>query len=170
LHTVIRVEGSTDILPIRHVNVAAFGRDGEANLVESLRRSGALVLSLIAVVDNRVVGHVGFSPVILERSPAGFRAVGLAPVAVLPGFQRRGIGAALIRRGLAECSALRFGGVVVVGNPLYYSRFGFLPASRFDLRCEYDVPEEVSMALPSGQAGFAGCSGLVRYDGAFASV
>jgi putative acetyltransferase len=108
--------------------------------------------------------------VTIERSPVGFRAVGLAPVAVLPEFQRQGIGAALIRRGLEECSALGSGGVVVVGDPLYYARFGFLPASRFGLRCEYDVPEEVFMALPAGEAGFIGCSGLVRYDRAFANV
>jgi putative acetyltransferase len=166
----IRCEGASDVPAIRRVNVAAFGRVGEADLVDALRRSGVLVLSQVAVMNEEIVGHVGFSPVTIERTPVGFRAVGLAPVAVLPEHQRRGIAAALIRRGLAECGALGYQGIVVLGDPRYYSRFGFVPAAQFNLRCAYDVPADAFMALSLNESGFAGCSGLVRYASAFAIV
>lgn len=166
----IRPELPSDLEAIRRINAAAFGRDAESQLVDELRRSNSLALSLVAIVDGEIVGHVAFSPVSIEQAPAGFRAIGLAPVAVLPEHQRRGIAAALIRSGLAEITVMGFHGVVVLGDPAYYSRFGFIPASQFKLRCEYDVPPEAFMALSFDEPGFADCSGLIRYDPAFANV
>ncbi len=163
-------ETDADRERIRHVNAIAFGQDGEADLVDALRDSGVLVVSLVAEVNGSVVGHVAFSPVSLECAPEAHRGVGLAPVAVLPKHQRRGIAAELIRRGLAECATLGYSGAVVLGDPAYYGRFGFRPASEFGLRCEYDVPAEAFMALPLVESGFEDCSGLVRYDAAFANV
>lgn len=167
---IIRSETAADRGVIHDVNAAAFGRDGEADLVDALRAAGALVVSLVADVEGMIVGHVAFSPVRIERAPESSCFVGLAPVAVLPEYQRRGIGAELIRRGLAECAALRYCGAVVLGDPAYYGRFGFRPAAEFGLRCEYDVPHEAFMALPLSESAFSGCSGLVRYDAAFANV
>ena len=167
---IIRSEVAADRGAIHYVNAAAFGRDGEADLVDALRAAGALVVSLVAEVEGLIVGHVAFSPVRIELAPESSTFVGLAPVAVLPEHQRRGVAAELIRRGLAECAALGYCGAVVLGDPAYYGRFGFRPAAEFGLKCEYDVPSEAFMALPLSASGFSGCSGLVRYDAAFANV
>lgn len=167
---IIRHETAADRGRIHHVNAAAFGRDGEADLVDALRAAGALSVSLVAEVEGVIVGHVAFSPVRIERAPEASSFVGLAPVAVLSEYQRRGIGAELIRRGLAECAALGFDGAVVLGDPDYYGRFGFQPAAELGMKCEYDVPPEAFMSLPLSESGFSGCSGLVRYDAAFANV
>jgi putative acetyltransferase len=118
----IRKETAEDVLSIRAVVHAAFGRAGEADLVDGLRRSGALTLSAVAVVGSRVVGHVGFSSLTIDgRHPA----LALAPMAVAPDCQRQGVGSALIRWSLEECRRLEHGLVIVVGKPAYYPRFGF---------------------------------------------
>ena len=96
--------------------------------------------------------------------------VGLAPMAVAPGHQRKGIGSHLVREGLARCRAAGVAGVVVLGHAEYYPRFGFVPAQQFGLRCEYDVPADVFMALELTQGALRGVSGLVRYHAAFAAV
>jgi putative acetyltransferase len=90
-------------------------------------------------------------------------------MAVLPEMQRRAIGSALVRRGLEEILAEGFDAVVVLGHPHYYPRFGFLPASRFGLRCEYDVPDEVFMALELRNGSLEHAAGMVRYHPAFAA-
>ena len=167
---ITRSEVAADRGAIHYVNAAAFGREGEADLVYALRAAGALVVSLVAEVEGVIVGHVAFSPVRIERARESSCFVGLAPVAVLPEHQRRGTGAELIRRGLDECAKVGFEGAVVLGDPAYYGRFGFLPAAEFGLQCEYDVPSEAFMAWPLSESGFSECSGLVRYDAAFANV
>ena len=116
-----------------------------------------------------MVGHILFSPVTVEHSskPA---LVGLAPMAVAPGYQRQGIGSALVREGLARCRAAGVEGVVVLGHVEDYPRFGFVPAAQFGLRCEYDVPADVFMALELSPGAFSDVSGLVRYHQAFGKV
>ena len=96
-------------------------------------------------------------------------AMGLAPMAVRPPKQRQGVGAALVREGLVQCRALGCDAVVVLGHPRYYPRFGFLTASRWGLRCEYDVPDEVFMALELRARSLAGKAGVIRYHPAFAT-
>jgi putative acetyltransferase len=96
--------------------------------------------------------------------------MGLGPMAVAPSRQRKGIGSALVRDGLRRCKALGYRVVVVVGHPTYYPRFGFVPAIRFGLRCEYDVPTDVFMAVELEPGALNGISGFVRYDDAFAGV
>ena len=107
-----------------------------------------------------MVGHIAFSPVTIE--PAG-SAIGLAPMAVLPAHQRRGIGGRLVREGLEQLRAAGHGAVVVLGHPEYYPRFGFTRASRFGLRCELDCPDEAFMALELVPGALANRAGLVRY-------
>lgn len=109
----IRKEAAEDIPGIHAVVRAAFARPGEADLVDALRRAGALTLSAVAVGGGRIVGHVAFSPVTIDEHSA----LALAPVAVAPDSQRQGIGAALIRWGLDECRRLGHGIVIVVGEP-----------------------------------------------------
>ena len=91
-------------------------------------------------------------------------------MAVAPGNQRQGIGSALVRAGLDECKKLGFGAVVVLGHADYYPRFGFVPSTRFGIGCEYDVPEDVFMAMELQQGALRGVSGKVKYHPAFGSV
>lgn len=162
---VMRRESPEDVVGIREVVRAAFGRDGEADLVDALRRAGALTLSAVALSENRVVGHVGFSLITIGESGAG---LALAPVAVAPDWQRRGVGSALIRWSLEECRGLGHGMVIVLGEPEYYSRFGFVAAARFGIECPFAVPAEVFMALELSAARAP--RGMVKYRQEFEGV
>lgn len=156
----IRRERPGDEPAIHRVNESAFGGRDEAAIVSALRANGAVTLSLVAEVDGTVVGHILFSPVSID--PAG-AAVGLAPMAVMPGHQRRGVGGRLVREGLELLRASGHGAVVVLGHPEYYPRFGFVRATRFGLRCEFECPDEAFMALELSAGALANRSGLVRY-------
>jgi len=96
--------------------------------------------------------------------------MGLAPMGMAPEFQRRGIRSALVRAGLERCRELGFSGVVVLGHPGYYPRFGFQPAARCGLGCEYEVPEEVFMAMELQPGALGRASGTVRYHSAFRNL
>ena len=165
----IRPEIEADRAAVRTVNEAAFETSAEARLVEVLRRRYPSLISLVAEVEGVVVGHILFSPVCLAGH-ARLNLVGLAPMAVVPDHQRKGIGSALVRHGLAHCKARGSCAVVVVGHPEYYPRFGFVPAHRYGLECEYDVPADVFMVAELETGALDGLSGLVRYDDAFAGV
>lgn len=162
----IRPETRADHAGIRTVLETAFEAPGEARLVDTLRQQAKPLVSLVAELDDRVVGFILFSPVTFADHPE-LEIMGLAPMAVLPSHQRTGIGSALVRAGLAECERLAISAVVVLGHPEYYLRFGFQPASRFGLGCEYDVPDEVFMALELQPGCLAEVSGTVRYHAAF---
>src|ERR1700690_1533670 len=92
-----RVEDSEDRLAIRTIHEAAFGRRHEADLVEALRAAGVVLVSLVAGIDTRIVGHILFSRMSIETASGSVRAAALAPMAVFPGYRRRGVGARLIR-------------------------------------------------------------------------
>ncbi|HWM90745.1 MAG TPA: N-acetyltransferase [Thermoanaerobaculia bacterium] len=169
-NVLLRPEASGDGAAIRRVNELAFGRHGEADLVDALRGEARPFVSLVAVQDGQVVGHICFSPVTIESEDGSSIAMGLAPMAVLPGLQRGGIGSALVREGLEECRRMGQDVVVVLGHPEYYPRFGFVPASRKGLRSEYDVPDEVFLVAELRPGALAGRQGLVRYHPAFAKV
>lgn len=166
----IRDEALEDIEAVRHVNDAAFGRDGEGRLVDELRRQGAAVVSLVAEVDGQVVGHILFSPVTIEGASRPDGIVGLAPMAVLPEHQRHGIGGRLIRDGLDRCRQRGAALAVVLGHPEYYPRFGFVPAPPLGVTCEYPVPDEVFMLQELEPGALEGRRGLARYHAAFAAV
>jgi putative acetyltransferase len=166
----VRSEMPEDVPEIRRINELAFGSPAEADLVESLRVRGKVTHSLVAVEDNRVVGHLLISPVTIGAGgPTGgsFSALGLGPVAVLPEHQRRGLGSAMIRTALDLCCQGGHDCVVVLGHAEYYPRFGFVPASRFGLQCTYNVPDEVFMALELQDGALAGHTGIVRYQPEF---
>jgi putative acetyltransferase len=155
----IRGEAPTDRAAIHAVHAASFPTTYEADLVDALRLAGRLAISLVAAVRDDVVGHVAFSPV---GMPGAMDGVGLAPVAVLPAFRRRGIAAQLIRDGLAECARRDHGFVVVLGDPRYYGRFGFTPARAFRLRDEYEGGDAFQ-ALELRPGAIPAAGGLVRY-------
>jgi predicted N-acetyltransferase YhbS len=126
---IIRQENEGDADPIHEVTAAAFqGRPyscgTEAEIVDALRAAGALTISLVAEDHDEIVGHVAFSPVTINGRPG--RWYGLGPVSVSPLWQRRGIGTALITAGLAQLRALGAAGCVLLGDPAYYGRFGFV--------------------------------------------
>src|SRR2546430_16155116 len=119
----IRDEKPADHLAIHAVHTAAFGRPHEADLVDALRRHNALTISLVTVKHGHIVGHIALSPVTVTSSTTTIEALGLAPMAVLPAYQRQGIGAQLVEAGLAVCRTTPYGLVVVLGHPHYYPRF-----------------------------------------------
>jgi putative acetyltransferase len=160
----IRDETPADVAVIRAVNEAAFAGAQEADLVDALRRDGDLVLSLVADAGDAVVGHVAFSRMQIDDEGTSAPAIALAPVAVLPTQQRRGIGTTLIGDGLRR---LRQSGetlVFVLGEPAYYGRFGFAAAARFET--PYPGPYFQSLALSPR----APSSGTARYARAFAAL
>jgi len=145
---VVRDEAQSDVGAIADVTIAAFAPleisgHTEQFVIEALRSAGALTVSLVAEVDGRVVGHIAFSPVVVSDGSKGW--YGLGPLSVLPTFQRRGIGAALVREGLSRLKILGAKGCCLVGYPEYYKKFGF--ENQPDLLVE-GVPPEVFLALP----------------------
>ena len=167
---IVRAERPEDAAAVRRVNEQAFDSADEANLVDALREGGKVTLSLVAVEDDRVIGHILFSPVVIECPDKQVEALGLAPMAVLPDFQRRGVGSLLVNRGLAECRASGHNAVVVLGHPRFYPRFGFVPASRFGIKSEYEVADEVFMACELSEGALSDCAGLVKYQPEFNEV
>jgi len=156
----IRDEQSDDVAAIHDVVTRAFERPDEASLVEALRAAGKATIALVAEHAGCVVGHVLFSPVTLTGAPF---ATGLAPLAVAPEAQGRGVGDALVRAGLDRCRAGRHAFVVVLGSPAYYGRFGFVPAERHRLTCEYEAPPGAFQVIELVPGTLAGRAGLVRY-------
>jgi len=157
---VIRDETDADVNAITEVTVAAFktleiSNHTEQFIVEALRAAKALTLSLVAEVDGRVVGHIAFSPVTM--SDGAMHWYGLGPVSVLPEYQRKGIGKALIREGLARLKDLDAKGCCLVGHPQYYRKFGFENVAGLG---HEGVPPEVFFALsfdgrfPQGKVTF----------------
>lgn len=164
---IIRPETSDDILEIRRINEIAFGGMAEADLVDALRDAGKIVVSLVAMTGSVMVGHILFSRVAIESSGDAIRAVGLAPMSVKPEWQNQGIGSQLVKAGLGECTKLGFECVIVLGHSHYYPRFGFVPASRFGIRSEYAVDDDVFMALELQPATLARASGVAKYEPEF---
>ena len=167
---IIRVEQPEDVEEIRQINRKAFGAEAEANLVDALRISGIPCISLVAEEGNSLIGHILFSPVTLDGDTAGVALTGLAPMAVLPDWQNKGVGSMLVEEGLRFCRQAGYAAVVVLGHPEFYPRFGFVPSEYFGITCEYDVPAEAFMMLELHDGALEGCSGIIRFHRAFVDV
>lgn len=167
----IRREMPADHPAVRRVNELAFGKPLEADRVDRLRGSCSGLVSLVAVSADQVVGHIFFSPAVIEGECRSLNGMGLAPIAVLPAFQRQGVGKALIGAGIDKMRDSGEPFAIVLGHPEYYTPFGFFPASRFGIRCEYDgVPDDAFMFLVLDEGVTVGLSGVAKYRPEFADV
>lgn len=166
----IRAEQSEDVEAIRDVNIAAFERTNEADLVDRLRQTDP-TLSFVAVEAGRVVGHIFFSLVsVAGQCTQPSSILGLAPLAVLPHYQKQGIGSSLVRHSLSQAANLGFSAIVVLGDPAYYSRFGFITAKEKNLSCEYPVPDEAFMVVELQDGALQNCCGTIKYRSEFAGL
>ncbi len=164
----LREERPGDIPAVRSVNELAFGRPQEADLVDTLRQSCPEAMSLVAEEEGRVVGHILFTPAVIDSGGKSTRGMGLAPMAVLPERQRDGIGSALVEHGLRLLQDSSGPFVIVIGHPDYYPRFGFELASKYGIACQWEgVPDEAFMILVLDEAAMEGVAGLVRYRDEF---
>jgi putative acetyltransferase len=164
---VIREEGYRDDAAIRVLLRAAFGGEDEVKLVDRLRSDGLLVVSLVAEQDGIVVGHVAFSELRMDTQNGRLPAVSLAPVAVVPEFQRCGIGSELIRQGMTACRE-RFRTVaVVVGEPGFYSRFGFRSDIARRFKSKYSDLGDAFMVAELVEGALKDSVGFVKYPEAF---
>lgn len=165
----IRTERADDFAAVHAINASAFATPSEASLVDALRAEARPIVSLVAENEGTVVGHILFSPVTLSGH-AGLKIMGLAPKAVAPEHQRKGIGSELVRAGLEQCKKSGFDAVVVLGHPEYYPHFGFSPSSRFGIDSEYGVPENTFLVLELRPDTLSGKSGRVKYHHAFSDL
>ena len=169
---VIAKEQPEDIEAIHRVNLAAFKGGGEADVVDELRSSCDDFISLVAKCNGQVIGHILFTPVrIVQIEDWTVSGMGLAPLAVLPEFQGEGIGSALCEEGLKRIESEGYPFVIVLGDPRYYSRFGFTRASKHGITSSFEgIPDEASMITVFDQQVMADVSGIAYYQPAFDSV
>jgi putative acetyltransferase len=161
----IRLEESADWSTLYAIYAAAFGQLAEADLVQHMYKDGDLILSLIAYADEPA-GHIAYSRLILHETPS-IKAAVLAPLAVAPPFQKQGVGAALVQNGLKRLMDKNYDLVLVLGEPHYYSRFGFTPRLAERLKTPYDGPYLQAFALSDKGKG---AHGSVSYAQAFVEL
>ncbi len=168
LPVTIRNEVSEDAPTIRILNRAAFEGGVEADIVDDIRSNCKSAVSLVAELDGQIVGHILFSPATVVSVGENVEGMGLAPMAVDPEYQGRGIGSMLIETGLEQLRRTTCPFVIVLGHPEYYPRFGFRPASGFGLICQWDgVPDEAFMAIILDQTRMSGVVGTAKYRNEF---
>ncbi|MGD8582403.1 MAG: N-acetyltransferase [Gammaproteobacteria bacterium] len=166
----IREEELSDAEAIWNINADAFETEAEANLVNALRDSGCTFISLVAETDNKAVGHILFTPVELTGNKNKLKIIGLAPMAVLQQYQNKGIGSSLVKAGIEYCKLKGYDAVVVLGHPNYYPKFGFVPSVLYNIKSEYEVPDEVFMLLELMPGSLKGHQGVIKYHELFNSV
>ncbi len=169
---IIRPELEKDYSRITEINDLAFGQTNEGILVEKLRQTDNFIsrLSLVAELNNLVVGHILFYPVIIKYDTAKYDSLSLSPMSVIPKFQRRGIGSKLVVEGLKMAKILSHKAVIVIGHSEYYPRFGFEPASKWNIKVPFDVPDNAFLALELISGGLMDKSGTVIYPEGFNDV
>lgn len=165
---IIRQEQPDDIVAVRAVNETSFGQPTEATIVDSIRAACPNAVSLVAEDAHEIVGHILFSPVSISGENVSVQGMGLGPMAVVPVRQRQGIGSLLVRAGIKAMREQGCPFIIVLGHPEYYPRFGFVPALRHGLSCQWEgVPDNAFMVLVLDDAAMARISGIVRYRDEF---
>lgn len=168
----LRPETINDYAGIKNINDLAFGQADEGLLIEKLRLNPDFIdkLSIVAEFKDKIVGHILFFPIKIQDGSKKHESLALAPMAVLPDFQNKGIGGQLVIKGLEIAKELGFKSVIVLGHKDYYPKFGFLPASIWGIKAPFDVPDEVFMAIELVGDGLKDVSGLVGYPKEFEEV
>lgn len=161
---IIRTEKESDINAIFEITRQAFenhpiSQGTEQFIINALRKDNALTISLVAEIEEKVVGHIAFSPLAISDGSCNWYALG--PVSVQPKLQRQGIGKALIREGLSQLKSLGAQGCVLVGPPEYYNRFGFISFPNLSME---GVPQQYVLALPFAERI---ASGVITHHRAF---
>ena len=160
----IRQENKKDILGIKNANDKAFGQLEEGNVIEKIRQSNSQVLSLVAEKDKTIVGHIFYSDAIIDYNNETITGMGLAPMAVLPEYQRQGIGKRLINESLKILKKKNVPFIVVLGHEKYYPKFGFEKASKYGIKCQWDgVPEEAFMIMILDKEKMSKIHGIAKY-------
>jgi len=166
----IRFEKPEDIPLIYSLLEQTFKRDAEAKLADKLRQACAEHLSLVADDNGTIIGHIMFTPVLI-RNDTVVQGMGLAPMAVLPSRQGRGIGTLLVKSGLQILKEKECPFVIVLGHPDYYPRFGFQAASRFNIKSQWDgVPDEAFMLLVMDDKAMRNVSGIAIFRDEFNEI
>jgi len=167
----IRREQPGDEAQIYDVNLRAFGREVEPEVVDMLRISCPEGVSLVAEEGGSIVGHILFTPAVIEGDGCSVIGAGLAPLAVVPDYQGQGIGSALVVAGLEEMRQAGQPFVVLVGDPGHYPRFGFVRASQYGIRPEYEeVPDEAFMIIVFDEGKLQGITGVAHERPEFAAA
>lgn len=165
----IRTENAQDYPSVYNVNTKAFKRKEEARLVDRLRLSNNFIpqLSIVASVDGKVVGHILFTEIFISDEKKETRTLALAPMAVLPEFQNKGIGQQLVLHGFEEAKKLGFKSVLVLGNGNYYSQFGFIPTTKWQIVPPLNFPKDAFMGLELEDGSLSEVKGHVKYPHEF---
>lgn len=168
-HFLIRTEEPQDFPKVYNVNTAAFGTSDEAQLVDRLRSGSTFIkeLSLVAIVDSKIVGHILFSKVEIIEGENKNDSLALAPMAVLPEFQKYGIGSKLVEAGLSKAKELGHKSVIVLGHEKFYPKFGFTPANKWNIKAPFNIPTSSFMGLELEEGAFENVSGVVQYPADF---
>ncbi|WP_013324601.1 GNAT family N-acetyltransferase [Gloeothece verrucosa] len=166
----IRPEIKDDVEGVRLLLEKTFGRPQEADLVDTLREREVITLSMVAHIDGQIVGYIAFSPVEIESESSTQKILGLAPLAILPPYQRQEIGSKLVETGLIECQKMGYQAIVVLGAPEFYNRFGFRQASLYQLYSSFDIPSEFFMVKELLNGALGGHKGVVNYQPEFNQV
>ncbi|MBN1572176.1 MAG: N-acetyltransferase [Deltaproteobacteria bacterium] len=166
----IRSETADDQKSIYDLHLSAFGRRVEPELVGKIRSKENFIpeLSLVAVNENKILGHLLFSIITIESEGKEIPVLALSVISVLPEYQKKGIGTKLIKRGLEKCRRLGHNVIIVIGHPSYYPRFGFVPASGYGLSVPFEAPDEAVMAAELAHGALNGISGTIQYPPEFA--
>lgn len=169
----IRPEREEEFNTIYQLTSLAFGQEDESRLIDLLRKDECFIpkLSLVAINKDTIIGHILFTKIsILGKEDQSHVSLALAPMAVLPDFQRKGIGGQLIRRGLEVAKELGYSSVIVLGHKDYYPKFGFEPAEKWNIKTHYEVPSDYFMGLALVPGGLEGVSGMVQYSAPFSQL
>ena len=171
MNIVIRKEEEKDYKQVYEVNKLAFQQENESILIEKIRKGENFIpdLSLVAEIDNRIVGHILFSKIKIVGDSI-FESIALAPMAVIPAFQKQGVGSKLIKKGMAKAKELGFDSIIVLGHKDYYPKFGFERASKWNIKCPFKVPEEAFMAITLTKKALEDKAGTVKYPDEFMEV